>query len=269
MATIGLLEVLRFILSLVSPLPLKDDRGQHRSFPFMTVGLVALNIVAFVFAFYALPGLVGGEEVWQELMIHLLLVPTDILSGRGLGAVSIITAAFLHAGWLHLLGNMLILFFFGRKLEDVLGPVKFGLFYLLAVFVAGIGSVVGWAALPVTQGEIYSVGASGAIMGVLGAYLFMYSEQRIHTLLLPLPIIVRVPVWAYMLYNVGHDILGGLLEQQAQALGQTSTGVDVFAHLGGLIAGLMCIFLFLPAEILHYRHQGSRAVRSAPPESFT
>jgi membrane associated rhomboid family serine protease len=169
-----------------------------------------------------------------------------------------VTSAFLHSSWMHLIGNMLIFFFFARKLEDVLGPLKFGVFYLTCVFVSGVGSVVAEATLPTTQGMVPSLGASGAVMGVVAAYLFLYPTQRIRTLpligVIPIPYLPRVPAWVFILYSVAHDIVGALLEQQVQAYGYT-TLVGWFAHLGGVIAGLTCLYLYLPAEIIHYRRQ--------------
>jgi membrane associated rhomboid family serine protease len=188
----------------------------------------------------------------------LLIVPAVVLEGGGLGALSMISASFLHADVLHLVGNMLLLFFFGRKVEDVLGPAKFALFYLACVFVSSIGSVVGRAALPLS-GELPSLGASGAVMGVMAGYLFLYHEQRIRTWItltvLPIPFTLRIPVWAFMLYVVSRDILRGLLQQQFGEYGYVYSFVDSFAHLGGVIAGITCIYFFLPRELLHYRYR--------------
>jgi membrane associated rhomboid family serine protease len=223
----------------------------------MTVGIVLLNTLIHVFVYYILP-IVVGECVWFDIMTRLLLMPVDIINVQGLGALSMISSAFLHGSWMHLIGNMLILFFFARKLEDVLGPLKFGVFYLACVFVSSIGSVVGEVALPASQGMVPSLGASGAVMGVVAAYLFLYPTQRIRTLpligILPIPFLPRIPAWAFILYTVAHDLVGALLEQAAQAYGYT-TLVGWFAHLGGLIAGLTCLYLYLPAEIVHYRRQ--------------
>jgi len=247
--------VLDYLLSLVFLLPIKDERGRLRSFPYMTVGLVLINTAIHAFVFLG----PLEEEVWLKsgLMWRLMLTPADVLEGRGLGAVSVLTSAFLHASWSHLIGNMLILFFFARKLEDVLGPAKFGLFYLACVFVSGTASVVGRAALPITQGQRPGLGASGAVMGVVAGYLFLYHEQRIRTLVmigLPIPFLPRLPAWVFILYTVTRDILGGWLEQEFQAQGYFYSLVDSFAHLGGLIAGLTCLYFFLPAEMLYYRY---------------
>jgi membrane associated rhomboid family serine protease len=245
------------ILSIVFLLPIKDDRGRFRSFPTMTIGIVLLNTLIHVFIYYILPMLVD-ENTQMDILFQMLLVPIDIVNREGLGALSMITSAFLHSSWMHLISNMLILFFFSRKLEDVLGPLKFGLLYLTCVFVSSIGSVVAELALPTTQGTIPSLGASGAVMGVVAAYLFLYPTQRIRTLpligIIPIPFLIPMPAWVFILYTVAHDIVGGLLEQEIQAYGYT-TLVGWFAHLGGVIAGLTCLYLFLPAEIIHYRRQ--------------
>lgn len=255
--TVDFLVWLLWLLSLVFLLPIKDDRGRFRSFPAMTIGIVSLNTLIHAFVYYVLPILIG-EDAWFDLMMRLLLVPADILNGEGLGALSMITSAFLHGSWMHLIGNMLILFFFARRLEDVLGPLKFGVFYLTCVFVSSIGSVVAEAALPTTQGMVPSLGASGAVMGIVTAYLFLYPTQRIRTLpligIIPIPFLPRVPAWVFILYTIAHDIVGAFLEQEVQAYGYT-TLVGWFAHLGGVIAGLTCLYLYLPAEIIHYRRQ--------------
>jgi membrane associated rhomboid family serine protease len=258
MAEINLIIMLKYLLSLVFLFPLKDDRGRFRSFPYMTVGLIVLNVLVLATLFLVLQ--VGEvDEAVAETFLRMLLLPVDILEGRGVGALSMITAAFLHGGVWHLIGNMLYLFFFGRKLEDVLGPTKFGLFYLLCVFVSGTVSVIGWSQLPVTQGRVPSLGASGAIMGIVGAYLFLYHGERIRTLvvlgILPIPFTMRMPAWVFILYTVFGDILNGLLEQELQAIGFAYAAVDMFAHLGGVIAGLTCLYFYLPAEIVHYRRQ--------------
>lgn len=255
--------MLDYLLSLVFLLPIKDDRGRYQSFPYMTVGLVLLNTAVHAFVYYLLPQWIGDDDAWESQMLQMMLVPDDVLKGEGLGALSMITAAFLHADWSHLIGNMLFLFFFGRKLEDVLGPAKFGLFYLVCVFVSGTGSVLGRAALPLTQGVIPGLGASGAVMGVVAAYLFLYHDQRIRTLvmlaIIPIPFTLRIPAWVFILYTVIRDILGGWLEQQFQAYGYLYSLVDSFAHLGGIIAGLTCLYFFLPSEMLYYRHRTERA----------
>ncbi len=261
MALTFLFLFLDFLFSLVFLLPIQDRRGRYRSFPLMTLGLVLLNVVIHVSFYYLLPYWIG-EDAWLALRMSLLLLPPAILEGTGLGALSMITSAFLHAGWAHLVGNMLFLWFFGRKLEDVLGPARFGLFYLVCAFVSGIVSVISGMALPIT-GTIPSLGASGAIMGVVAAYMFLYPDERIRTLvmlvIIPIPFTLQVPAWVFILYNIAGNFVRGWLEQKAEAMGVIYSLVGSFAHLGGVMAGLTLLYFFLPAELVHYRyHVGER-----------
>jgi len=201
-----------------------------------------------------------------------VLVPADVVEGEGLGAVSVITSAFLHADVSHIAGNMFLLIFFGRKLEDVLGPAKFGLLYLTCTLVSGLGSIVQeMLNLPLTQGMLGQVGASGAIMGVMAAYLFLYPGQRIRTLPLlssaalpiqlpitiyvPIPVMVPLPAWVFIIHRILIDLALGWLQTKLQEHGLLISNIAVFAHLGGILGGLTCTYFFLPSEILHYRHR--------------
>lgn len=260
-----LVMFLDFCLSLVFLFPFKDDRGRYRSFPSMTLGLILINTIVHVVFYSLLPRWLGDDEAWLDLRWQMMLVPADVVNGEGLGALSMLTSAFLHADWSHLIGNMLYLFFFGRKLEDVMGPAKFGLFYLVCVFVSSIGSVLGRVALPLTQGKIPGLGASGAVMGVVGAYLFLYHEQRIRTLpmllgFVPIPFTLRMPTWVFIVQTVARDVTRSWLEQQFQAHGYIHSLVGSSAHLGGIIAGLTCLYFFLPRELLYYRHRPDEAL---------
>jgi len=258
--------ILDFVLSLVFLLPLKDQRGPGKRFPLTTSILIVVNTVVHVIARYVMPALLG-DEAWDSLELVLKLIPAAVLEGIGLGAASMITAAFLHADWPHLLSNMFVLFFFGRKVEDLLAPWKFALFYLVCIFVSGISSVLGRAALPRTRGLLPGLGASGAVMGVVAAYLFLYSEQRLRTLvvlfIIPIPFPVRIPAWVFIVHTVLRDIFSGWFEQELQARGYIYSLVGSFAHLGGFAAGMTCLYLFLPAEVLYYRHRlkGRRTIR--------
>jgi membrane associated rhomboid family serine protease len=249
---------LRFLLSFVSFLPLKDESKFQTRFPPVTMGLIAVNVLMHVVFHLVLP-LTLDEAVFEQLRHVFLLVPVDVLEGAGMGALSVVTAAFLHGDFWHLLGNMFFLLFFARKVENLIGPWKFALFYLVCTFASGVGSVLGRAALPLTQGTIPSLGASGAIMGMIAAYLFLYSEQRIRTLVtafgVPIPVGIGIPAWVFILHMTLRDALDSWLEQQLQSEGYVYSMVDVFAHLGGFAAGLLCIFLFLPAETLYYQRR--------------
>ena len=257
MALTLLFLILDYFFSLVFLLPIHDHRGRYRSFPFMTLGLVLLNTAIHVSFYYLLPRWIG-EDAWNELGMKLLLFPTAILEGTGLGALSMVTSAFLHAGWAHLLGNMLFLWFFGRKLEDVMGPLKFGLFYLVCALVSSTVSVISSMALPLT-GTIPALGASGAIMGIVAAYMFLYPDERIRTLvtlvIIPIPFTLQMPAWVFMLYTVTSNFVRGWLEQKAESMGFVYSLIGSFAHLGGMMAGLTLLYFFLPAELVHYRYR--------------
>ena len=252
---------LDFVLSIVSFLPLRDESKFQNRFPPVTMGLVATNVFMHV-VFHLLLPLLLGTDVSDQLSVLFMLVPVDVLEGAGLGALSVVTAAFLHADFWHLTGNMFFLLFFARKVENLIGPWRFALFYLVCVFASGVCSVLGRAALPMTKGTIPGLGASGALMGMIAAYLFLYSDQRVRTLVtvfgLPIPFGIGVPAWVFILHMTLRDALGSWLEQQLQAEGYVYSMVDVFAHLGGFAAGLLCVFLFLPAETLYYRRQYTR-----------
>jgi membrane associated rhomboid family serine protease len=253
-----------YVRAIIMLLPLKDDRGHHRSFPYMTFGLIATNTIIHAVFFLLLPWLLGSPEPGFDLMWQMMLVPADVIAGEGLGALSMITSTFLHGDWRHLASNMFFLYFFGRKLEDVLGPTKFGLFYLTCVFVSSVASVLGDIAMPLTRGMIPSLGASGAVMGIVAAYLFLYQEQRIRTLpmlfgFIPLPFTLPVPAWVFILYTVIGDFTRGWLQQAYEEHGYIYSLVGTFAHLGGLIAGLTCLYFFLPRELLYYRHRSNAA----------
>ena len=241
---IGLL----FLLELVLPLPLKDDRGRYRGVPTATLALVLINVlVHFSIAWFLSEALTDPEQVLQTFGI----VPNVVLERSGLGALSLVTAGFLHGDWVHLLGNMFILWFFGRKVEDIVGPFRFSLFYLLCLLGAGITSTVGRSALSPVEAAIPSIGASGAVSGVMAAYLFLFAGERITTLIIPIPWVFRLPAWGYIIYNFAHDLLLGLLTKEiVKEHGFSPFGTDVFAHVGGLIVGLICIYLYLPANAL-------------------
>ena len=246
---IGLL----ILLELVFPLPLKDTRGQHRGFPIATTALVLINIIVFIaMAWILSEALTDPEQMIQTLGV----VPSDVLDQSGLGSLSLVTAGFLHGDLLHIAGNMFILWFFGRKIEDLIGPFNFFLFYLLCLLGAGIASTVGRHALSPLEATVPAIGASGAVSGVMAAYLFLFTGERITTLIIPIPWLFRLPAWVYIIYNFGHDLLLGLLtEEFVKKHGFSPFGTDVFAHVGGLIIGLIFIYLYLPPEALVDRRQ--------------
>ncbi|HZY41833.1 MAG TPA: rhomboid family intramembrane serine protease [Anaerolineae bacterium] len=253
------LLVIYFFLNMILFLPLRDSRTRGQRLPIITLALIGVNVGVYVVQAVVWPMQLGDAGT-NNVVYGLMLIPARVMSGATNGAVTMITSAFLHGGWLHLAGNMFFLLFFGRKVEDGLGRTKFLLLYFVCIFTSGIGSVVGEVALPVWKGVIPNLGASGAIMGVVGAYLFLFSEEKIHTVvllggLLPVPFFPRVTAGFFIGYQIVGDVVNGLLIEQFQKLGRNFSSVNSFAHLSGLVGGLIAIYLFLPREMLHYRYK--------------
>lgn len=254
----GCLYFLILLLQMIFLLPIKDRRGRRRDFPWMTATLVVINVLIHGWViFFVLP--YQPEPVTQPtdfVLYPFMEVPHLILAGQGLGALSILTSGFLHGGLAHLLGNMFTLWFFGRKVEDSTGPLRFALFYLLCLFSAGLFSVVARGTLSPTQAQIPSLGASGAIFGVMTAYLFLYSDEKVLTLvsthfipILPLPIPIWLPAWVFIVQTLlGNALLGELIQS-----GAIYSQVNVFAHLGGAAGGFLFIYFFLHPEVFALR----------------
>jgi membrane associated rhomboid family serine protease len=253
------LLVIYFFLNMILFLPLRDSRGRNQRVPVVTLTLIGINVGVHFVQAVVYPAQLG--DFTTELLAYFLkLLPAGVMNGMSNGALTMITSAFLHADWMHLAGNMFFLLFFGRKVEDLLGRPKFLLLYFVCIFTSGIGSVVGEVALPLWKGIIPNLGASGAIMGVAGAYLFLFSEEKIRTVillggLLPVPYFPQVTAGFFIGYQILGDVVNGLLIEQFQKLGQNFSFVNSFAHLSGLVGGLIAIYLFLPHEMLHYRYR--------------
>jgi membrane associated rhomboid family serine protease len=235
---------------LVFLLPIRDRRSQHLGFPWMTANLVMLNIAIHAWVTFLINHQPGAtDETGWRLLYPFMEVPYLILQGEGLGALSVLTSGFLHGGWLHLLGNMFILWFFGRKVEDSTGPGRFLLFYLLCVYTSGLLSVAARGFFSPAEARIPGLGASGAIFGVMTAYLFLYSDERILTIVLPIPWAFWLPAWLYILRDL---LLNALVAELVQA-GDAYVSVNIFAHLGGAAGGLLFIYFFLHPDVFAQR----------------
>ncbi|GAB4505820.1 MAG: rhomboid family intramembrane serine protease [Anaerolineales bacterium] len=219
--------------------PLNDtEPNRYSFFPVMTIFLIVLNsVIEFSKPLYLPQG--TFQEYWTFLMRYAF-TPKLILAAQGSGMLSSITSMFMHADFFHLLGNMWALWVFGRRVEDVCGSVRFLIFYLLA----GIGADI---LMAVTQSDspIPGLGASGAIFGVMGAYLLLYPGGRIRTLVF----LWFVPTWPriragwVVLYFVGIQIIPALTTLFTGAHYSTAH----WAHLGGFFFSIF-IFLFLRPE---------------------
>jgi membrane associated rhomboid family serine protease len=221
-------------------IPLNDTESNRYSwFPFMTISLIAINTFIEVAKPLYLPDEMTLWQYWQ-FMMHFYFTPKLILAAEGPGVLSSITSMFMHGGFFHLLGNMGALWVFGRRVEDACGAWRFLAFYLLAGVSAGLIT-----ALVMYNSPTPGVGASGAIFGVMGAYLLLYPAGRIRTLVF----ISFIPTWPriragwIVLYFLGVQIIPAL----DILLSDTSYGVGYWAHLGGFFSALF-IFLFLRPE---------------------
>jgi membrane associated rhomboid family serine protease len=247
------------LLSFIFMLPLKDRRQGRHSFPWATTLLVLSNILIHIGVTLIIirqPN-DSGQAAWL-MNYPFTEVPALILSGQGLGALSVLTSGFLHAGIGHLLGNMFVLWFFGRKVEDSTGSIRFTLFYIFCLFTASLVSVIARASLSSFNAQIPGLGASGAITGVMAAYLFLYSEEKISTMItiafIPLLFRFWLPSWVFILFTLLRDTLQWQLALEvARETGVAPTGVNVFAHLGGAAGGFLFIILFLHPDVFTQR----------------
>ena len=209
--------------------PIRDHNPSGRT-PYVTYALIAANIAVFLAYWYGLQ----SESALGEFFYTWGLVPQVVLSGHNLP--SLITHMFLHGGWMHLGGNMLFLWIFGDNLEDLMGPVKFLAFYILAGLAAAALQI---AVDPASQAPM--VGASGAIAGVLGGYLLLFPRARVDVVIILIIIFKVFPIPAWI-------VLGLWFVIQVFSGATTSSqdgGVAYFAHIGGFIAGLvLCLPLW-------------------------
>jgi len=212
-------------------IPLKDD-NPTRTVPFVTIALIAANSVVFIYQ------LLLPREASSAFVSSMGVIPAELTQAamhdpqRLVHAgMTLFTAMFVHGGVLHVALNMLYLWIFGNNIEDVMGHVRFLVFYLVCGLVASFCQV---AASP--GSTIPMIGASGAISGVLGAYLIMFPAARVQTLLffvffirvVSIPAIIVLGVWFLLqLLNIGPTDTGG--------------GVAVFAHIGGFVTGVALI----------------------------
>lgn len=207
-------------------IPIGDDNTSRRSFPLVNYGLIAVNVVVFLVEL--------SQPDPQAYIARWGAVPASISAGHSLE--TLVTSAFLHAGWLHLLGNMLFLYVFGDNVEDAFGHVRYLLFYLACAVLAGLGQV-----LLAPGAQLPDIGASGAISGVLGAYLVMFGTNPVRVLIIVFPAVVpayvMIGVWVVL------QFLNGVASISHTA--QTG-GVAYGAHIGGFAGGLLLALLFRP-----------------------
>ena len=208
-------------------IPLSDDQKTRR-FPFVTIAIIVVNVLVFI----GWQQRIGMKEALQAGAF----VPA-MFSQHDPGATTrLLTSLFMHGGWMHLIGNMWFLWIFGDNVEDACGPVRFLAFYLLC----GVAATLAHA-WPAPDSLVPLVGASGAISGVLGAYLLHHPRANVRTLI-PLGFFTRIidlPAWVFLLIWMGLQVL-----MQAGSRMGHGGGVAYLAHIGGFVAGLGLIVFF-------------------------
>ena len=219
-------------------LPIGDDDSDRRFAPLVNYALIAINVLVFVF----LQGMGGNEKFTYAFST----VPAEILTGKDIAAgileptpvpvyFTLITSMFMHGGWAHLLGNMLFLWVFGDNIENRIGHIRYLIFYLVCGIIASLSHVF----VSGSDSLIPSLGASGAISGVLGGYLLLFPSRRVRVIMgrgiTTVPAFVALGIWIVFQVISQLGVLGG---------DQGGGGVAYAAHIGGFIAGLALIKLF-------------------------
>ena len=204
--------------------PIGDDNSARRIVPLVTYALIVLNVLFF---FVELSGGNPFIEKWA-------FVPSRFLANPGADFLTIFTSMFMHAGWVHLGGNMLYLWIFGDNVEDRFGHIKFSIFYLLC------GLAATFAQLAFSIGSnVPNLGASGAIAGVLGAYILLFPKGKVNVLMgrgvIPMPALVVIGLWIVLQFFSGIGSIANTAD---------TGGVAYMAHIGGFIAGFVFTFLF-------------------------
>ena len=238
-------------------LPISDSNPRHRiSFQYVTVALITACVAVFlwqasldprsaqeaVYALGTIPAVVFGE---RTLSPELSWIPAEM---------TLLTSMFMHGGWMHLIGNMLYLWILGDNVEDCMGHVRFLIFYLLC----GIAAVLAHMLID-TGSTVPLVGASGAISGVMGAYLLLHPTARINVLIWILIFVRVVPVPA----GIALAAWIGLQFVNAAADPGTGGGVAFWAHIGGAVAGMVLVPFFKRRDVPLLAGVGGRPLPAA------
>jgi len=199
-------------------IPLADASRQPARSPVVTRGIIVVNVLVFLLE------LAGGEPFIKQWSV----IPADIAAGRHL--ITILTAMFMHAGWMHIIGNMVFLWAFGPEIEEAMGRLRYLIFYLASGLAASLAQV---AAMP--SSTVPNLGASGAIAGVMGAFLITYPRDQIRTLVLFgwfaritfIPAALLIGLWFVI----------QLFSEVGAVANVQSGGVAYMAHVGGFVFG--------------------------------
>jgi rhomboid family protein len=243
---------------MIFAIPLHDDNPTTRT-PIVTYFLIGMSVGAFLWQlghnerviFYTF-GMIPAElfGLWRPPQIYQAPAPW----------LKILTSMFLHGGWFHLLGNMLYLWIFGNNVEDVLGRGRYLFLYLACGFVAALAQAVSNPA-----SHIPMVGASGAIAGVLGAYLLLHPSANVHCFVWIVIFfrIVNIPAWTMLSLWFAMQLASGLIVASGKP------GVAFWAHVGGFVTGLVLVVVLRPQGVPLLQPARSRGFASASPAAFT
>ena len=226
-------------------IPVRDDPGEpRRSFPWVMLTILLVNVVAFVYELG-----VGDTASLNNLFLAAGVVPVEFTRGLvvgpppplGLAWTTLFTSMFLHGGFLHIGSNMLYLFIFGDNVEDRLGHFRFLIFYFVCGVLAGITHI-----LVNADSHAPSIGASGAIAGVLAAYLRLFPHARVRTLIFigPIVLVPRIAAAFLIVFWFATQAFAGITSLGATT--DQSSGVAVWAHIGGFISGLILLEILRP-----------------------
>ncbi len=220
--------------------PIGDDNRGARGVPIITLILIAINVLVFLYEATL------SQNALQDFVTTYGVIPAEIERNQDL--FTLLTSMFVHGGWAHIIGNMLFLWVFGDNIERRFGSIIFLAFYLLTGLAASFAHI-----LTNSGSAIPSVGASGAISGVLGAYILLYPTNRV-SMLLGYWGIVKVPAYFFLGFWFVSQLLNGVASLGVPT--EETSGVAVWAHVGGFVAG------FVGALVLRFL----RPERSQPPQ---
>lgn len=208
-------------------IPLGDDNSLRKSTPVVTYLLIVLNILVFFLE------LGGGEDFIKKWAF----IPSNFIKDPVSNLPTMLTAMFMHAGWGHLIGNMLYLWIFGDNVEDQFGKIKFFLFYLACGICATLAQL-----MFSSESSVPNLGASGAIAGVLGAYILYFPQGKINVLFgsrtTQLPAIIVIGFWFIL------QFFSGVVAPIGSHVKGEAGGVAYMAHIGGFVAGLLVAVAF-------------------------
>lgn len=234
--------------------PLRDDNPTEM-FPVITVALIAATVAAW----WLLQGAGLAQGPLMDSVCSLGAIPAEITGTAeraaegpcrlgGLTWEALFTSMFLHGGWAHLIGNLWFLWIFGNNVEDSMGHLRFLAFYLITGLAAALAHV-----LTDPGSTVPMVGASGAISGIMGAYVALYPRARVYTLFFFFVFVRVIPLPAWLM--LGYWMLIQIAGSASTALGGGG-GVAYAAHIGGFVAGLVLVFLFRNPKLVGAKRRG-------------